>query len=161
MIKHLINYTKERNQQSTFKYFLVQLYVLRNQQDNLRKFETKVNEAIFVGYSRDKACRVYNLRISIVMKSVHDVSDYKKIYDLIDEKFHESLKFKNEGEDIHYESDEEIVEISNREANQSTDNPSSVKNQVEVSIDTSNEISVDNLPRTPLSSRSHDFTNSR
>ena len=73
--------------------------MLRNQGEYLGKIETKAYEAIFVGNSNEKAYRVYNLRINIVMESVHVVFDDKKIEGLIDERFHDPLKFENKGED--------------------------------------------------------------
>ena len=56
-------------------------FVLRNQGKNLGKFEAKADEAIFVGYViAGKAYRVYNLRLNIVMESVHVVFDDKNDY---------------------------------------------------------------------------------
>ena len=48
------------------KYFL-----LRNRGENLGKFEEKTYESIFVGYAVTTAYRVYNLRMNVVMESVH------------------------------------------------------------------------------------------
>ena len=43
-------------------------FVLRNQGENLGKFEVKADETIFIGYAiAGKAYRVYNLRLNIVM----------------------------------------------------------------------------------------------
>ena len=72
-------------------------FVLRNQGENLGKFEAKAEEAIFVGYAiAGKAYTVYNLRLNIVMESVHVVFDDKKITKLLDDGNHELLHFENE-----------------------------------------------------------------
>ena len=71
-------------------------FVLRNQGENLGKFESKADEGIFVGYAVGKAYRVYNLRLNIVMESVHVMFDDKKITGLEDEGFHDNLQFENE-----------------------------------------------------------------
>ena len=54
-------------------------FVLKNQGENLGKFEAKADEAIFVGYAATRAYRVYNLRMNIVMELVHVVFDDKRI----------------------------------------------------------------------------------
>ena len=59
-------------------------YILRNQPDLKGKFDAKADEGIFVGYSAGKSYRIYNLRINIVMESVHVVFDDKKIGGLTD-----------------------------------------------------------------------------
>ena len=67
-------------------------FVLRNQGENIGKFEAKADEAIFVGYViAGKAYRVYNLRLNIVMEYVHVVFDDKKIIGLLDDGNHELL----------------------------------------------------------------------
>ena len=72
-------------------------FVLRNQGENLCKFEAKADEAILVGYAiAGKAYRVYNLRLNIVMEYVHVVFDDKKITGLLDDGNHELLHFENE-----------------------------------------------------------------
>ena len=83
-------------------------FVLRNQGENLGKFEAKADEGIFVGYAVGKAYRVYNLRLNIVMESVHVMFDDKKIQGLDDEGFHDVLQFENETEGvIELESDDD------------------------------------------------------
>ena len=69
----------------------MQCFVLRNQGENLGKFEAKADEAIFVGYATTRAYRVYNIRMNIVMESIHVVFDYKKIQGLVDEGNHDTL----------------------------------------------------------------------
>ena len=72
-------------------------FVLRNQGENLGKFEAKADEAIFVGYAiAGKAYMVYNLRLNIVMESVHVVFNDKKISGLLDDGNHDLLHFENE-----------------------------------------------------------------
>ena len=52
----------------------------------LVNLKSKADEAIFVGYAiAGKAYRVYNLRLNIVMESVHVVFDDKKISGLLDD----------------------------------------------------------------------------
>ena len=59
-------------------------FVLRNQGETLGKFESKADEAIFVGYViTGKAYRVYNLRLNIVMEFVHVVFDDNKLLDFL------------------------------------------------------------------------------
>ena len=83
-------------------------FVLRNQGENLGKFEAKADEGIFVGYAAGKTYRVYNLRLNIVMESVHVMFDDKKIQGLDDEGFHDVLQFENETEGvIELESDDD------------------------------------------------------
>ena len=85
-------------------------FVLRNQGENLGKFEAKADEAIFVGYAiAGKAYRVYNLRLNIVMESVHVVFDDKKITGLLDDGNHELLHFENEVNIDQNDSDDENV----------------------------------------------------
>ena len=80
-------------------------FVLRNQGENLDKFE-----AIFVGYVIvGKAYRVYNLRLNIVVESVHVVFDDKKITGLLDDGNHELLHFENEVNIDQNDSDDENV----------------------------------------------------
>ena len=81
--------------------------MLRNQGENLGKFEAKADEAIFVGYATTRAYRVYNLRMNIVMESVHVVFDDKKIQGLVDEGNHDTLQFENEHIGDIIDSDEE------------------------------------------------------
>lgn len=80
--------------------FKCKYFVLRNQGEHLEKFESKIDEAIFVGYATKKAYKVYSLRVNIVMEYVHVVYGYKKIQGLVDEGFHDILKFENEVEII-------------------------------------------------------------
>lgn len=51
------------------------------------------------------------MRMKIVMESIHVIFDVRKIQGLIDEGFHDSLKFENEGEDVIYDSDDEVNEL--------------------------------------------------
>ena len=85
-------------------------FVLRNQGENIGKFEAKVDEAIFFGYAiAGKAHRVYNLRLNIVMESVHVVFDYNKITGLLDDGNHELLHFENEVNADQDDTDDENV----------------------------------------------------
>ena len=59
--------------------FRCKCFVLRNPGENHGKFEAKADEEIFVGYASTRAYRVYNLRMNIVMESVHVVFYNKKI----------------------------------------------------------------------------------
>ena len=99
-----------KNKKPTLNFLHVfgcKCFVLRNQGENLGKFEAKVDEAIFVGYATTRAYRVYNLRMNIVMESVHVVFDDKKIQGLVDEGNHGTLQFENEHFGDIIESDEE------------------------------------------------------
>ena len=99
-----------KNKKPTLNFLHVfgcKFFVLRNQDENLGKFEAKVDEAIFVGYATTRAYRVYNLRMHIVMESVHVVFDDKKIQGLVDEGNHDTLQFENEHIGDNIDSDEE------------------------------------------------------
>lgn len=51
-------------------------FVLNNGKDKLRKFEAKVDECIFLGYSQSrKAYKVYNKRLLTIEESVHVTFD--------------------------------------------------------------------------------------
>ena len=57
---------------SFFHPFGCKYYVLNNRKDNLDKFDSKLDEAILLGYpTTRKAFRVFNKRILIVEESVH------------------------------------------------------------------------------------------
>ncbi|XP_057496707.1 uncharacterized protein LOC130781518, partial [Actinidia eriantha] len=59
-----------------FHAFGCKCYVLNNGKDNLGKFDSKSDEAIFLGYSiTSKAFRVFNKRNLVVEESVHVVFD--------------------------------------------------------------------------------------
>ncbi|XP_022891620.1 uncharacterized protein LOC111406424 [Olea europaea var. sylvestris] len=67
-----------KGKKPTVKYFRVfgsKCYILRDR-ENLSKFESKSDEGIFLGYSRNsRAFRVYNLRTCVVMESINVVID--------------------------------------------------------------------------------------
>ena len=88
-------------------FFGCKCFVLRNQGENLGKFEAKADEAIFVGYAITRTYRVYNLRMNIIMESVYVVFDDKKIQGLVDEGNHGTLQFGNEHIGDIIDSDEE------------------------------------------------------
>ena len=103
-------YQLMKNKKPTLNFLHVfgcKCFMLRNQGENLGKFEAKVDEDIFVGYATTRAYRVYNLRMNIVMESVHVVFDDKKIQGLVDEGNHDTLQFENEHIGDITDSDEE------------------------------------------------------
>ena len=128
-------------------------YVLRNQFENLGKFEAKADEAIFVGYSNGKSFRVYNLRTNIGMKSIHVVFDDKKIQGLSDEGFHDNLRFENEGEGDLYDNDDDCdVHVQNAGVNlginiptdeHSMDETTAIENSARASVETPLDSSVE------------------
>ncbi|XP_022870546.1 uncharacterized protein LOC111389800 [Olea europaea var. sylvestris] len=67
-----------KGKKPTVKYFRVfgsKCYILRDR-ENLSKFESKSDEGIFLGYSRNsRAFRVYNLRTRVVIESINVVID--------------------------------------------------------------------------------------
>ena len=66
------------------------------ERSQLGKFETKVDEGIFVGYPTTKAYKVFNLiRTRIVVESINVTFDDKKITGS-DEDSHEPLSFRND-----------------------------------------------------------------
>jgi len=61
---------------SQLKVFGCKCFVLNNGKDNLGKFDSKVDESIFLGYSlHGYAYRAYNRRIMPVEKSMHIAFD--------------------------------------------------------------------------------------
>ena len=94
-------------------------FVLRNEGEHLGKFEAKADEAIFVGYAAGKAYRVYNMRVNIVMESVHVVFDDTSIQGLIDEGYHDSLMFENEDRNI--DAHDQVAQELSKETLTSTD----------------------------------------
>ena len=88
-----------KNKKSTINFlhiFGCKCFVLRNQGENIGKFEAKVDEVIFIGFAATKVYRVYNLRMNIVMESVHVVFDDKKIQGLVDEGEHLKVKYQSQ-----------------------------------------------------------------
>ena len=74
----------------------MQVFIL-NTKDNLRKFDAKSDQAIFLGYSStSKAYRVYNLRMNSMEESIHvKFNEYpksKEIREYEEEKILESSK---------------------------------------------------------------------
>ena len=92
-------YQLMKNKKPTLNFLHVfgcKCFVLRNQGENLRKFQAKADETIFIGYATTRAYRVYNLRMNIVMGSDYVVFDDKKIQGLVDEGNHDTLQLENE-----------------------------------------------------------------
>ena len=145
-------------------------YVLRNQGENLGKFEAKADEAIFVGYSDGKSFRVYNLRTNIVMESIHVVFDDKKIQGFSDEGFHDNLRFENEGEGDLYDSDDDDDIIQNVGINPGINIPTddslvqettAIGNSTEASVETTLEGSVETPQGSSVERMSQSFNQSR
>ena len=99
-----------KNKKPTLNFLHVfgcKCFILRNRGENLGKFEAMADEVIFLGYATTRSFRVYNLRMNIVMESVHVVFDDKKIQGLVDEGNHDTLPFENEHIGDIIDSDEE------------------------------------------------------
>ncbi|PKA62339.1 putative mitochondrial protein [Apostasia shenzhenica] len=63
---------------SHLRVFGCNCFVLNNGKDDLKKFNPKANEAIFLGYSlTNKAYRVYNTRTMLVDESIHVQFEWK------------------------------------------------------------------------------------
>ena len=82
MIRQILKKTpyelwKEKKLNISFFYtFWYKCYVLNNDKDNLWKFDSKSDEAIFLGYSTtSKVFWVFNKRTLIVEESVHVMFD--------------------------------------------------------------------------------------
>ena len=59
-----------------FRVFRCKYFVLNNNKNNIRKFDAKADEGIFLGYStHSKAYRVYNKRTLVIEESVHVTFD--------------------------------------------------------------------------------------
>jgi len=57
---------------SHLKVFNCKCFILNNGKDNLGKFNSKVDEGIFLGYSlHGHAYRAYNRRTMLVKESIH------------------------------------------------------------------------------------------
>ena len=149
-----------KNKKPTINFLHVfgcKCFVLRNQDENLGKFEAKSDESIFVGYATTRAYRVFNLRMNIIMELVHMVFDDKKIQCLVDEGNHDTLQFENEQIKDIIESDEE--ECSQRifasvDVISSMDNPISSMDNPHPSMD---NLSVDRHTSTDKSSSSRNL----
>ena len=134
-----------KNKKPTLNFLHVfgcKCFMLRNQGENLGKFEAKADEAIFVGYATTRAYRVYNHRMNIVMESVHVVFDDKKIQGLVDIGNHDTLQFENEHIGDIIDSDEE--EWSHRKSASvdvisSIDNPHPSMDNISVDRNTSTD----------------------
>lgn len=67
-----------KGKRPTVKYFCVfgsKWYILRDR-ENLGKFDSKSDEGIFLGYSKNsRAYRVYNSRTRVMMESINVVVD--------------------------------------------------------------------------------------
>ena len=137
-------YQLMKNKKPTLNFLHVfgcKCFVLRNQGENLGKFEAKADEAIFVGYVTTRAYRVYDLRMNIVMESVHVVFDDEKIQGLVDEGNHGTLQFENEHIDDIIDNDEE--ECSHKDSATvdviSMDNPNPSMDKISVDSHTSTD----------------------
>ena len=127
----------------------VDYFVLRNQGENLGKFEVKADEAIFVEYAiARKAYRVYNLRLNIVMEYVHVVIDDKKITGLLDDGNHEWLHFETEvninqddsdDDNVVFKRNQIVVDIIPPSDNLSVDHQVSTDNVSTVNPSTNNQ----------------------
>jgi hypothetical protein len=75
-----------RGKKPTIKYFRTfrsKCYILRDR-ENLRKFDPKSDEGIFLGYSStSRAYRVFNKRTEIVMESINVVLMMKRLKDQV------------------------------------------------------------------------------
>ena len=72
---------------SHLKVFRCKCFISNNEKDNLGKFDSKVDEGIFLGYSlHSHAYRVYNRRTMVVEESMHVA------FDETDHKVQESIK---------------------------------------------------------------------
>ena len=131
---------KEKNPTLGFLHvFGCKCFVLRNQGETLGKFEAKFDETIFVGYAiAGKAYMVYNLRLNIVMESVHVVFNDKKITGLLDDGNHEMLHFENEVNIDQDDSDDDNVAFKRNQI--AVDNILPTDN---LSVD--HQVSIDNI----------------
>ena len=94
-----------------FHIFGCRCFVLKVHPENLSKFDTKADEAIFLGYATGtRAFKVYNLRTKSVMESIHVSFDDKKIDGLQNEESHDTLIFENK-EDLENDSSESEDQI--------------------------------------------------
>ena len=61
---------------SHFHIFVYKCFMHNNGKDDLGKFDAKVDEALFIGYSfSSKVCQVYNKRLLWIEESIHVVFD--------------------------------------------------------------------------------------
>ena len=67
-----------------FHAFGCRYFIKNNGKDNLKKFDPKSNERIFLGYSiTSKAFRIFNKRILVVEENIHIVFDESKVKTII------------------------------------------------------------------------------
>ena len=88
--------------------------MLKVQLEILSKFDTKADQAIFLGYaSSTKAFKFYNLRTRIIMELIHVIFDDKIVIGLQTDGSHDTVVFKNKNEiDIKSSEDEVLPKVS-------------------------------------------------
>ena len=105
-----------------FHAFSCKCFIHNNGKDNLRKFDPKSNEGIFLGYSTtSKAFRVFNKRTLVVEENIHVVFDESRSQnnypieedeDLLEDKLEEKL------DDLHLNEkilEENLVDETSKE----------------------------------------------
>ena len=82
LIRSVLNktpYELLNNKKPTLSYlrgFGCKCFVLNNEKDDLRKFDPRSDERVFVGYSSSsKACKVFKKRTQCIEESIHVVFD--------------------------------------------------------------------------------------
>ena len=97
----------ERKKDLNINYFHIfgcKYFIHNNKKDNLCKFDAKVDESIFLGYSTSsKVYRLFNKRTLVVEKSIHIIFD-------------EANDLSSRKKDI-FEDDTEILENKIKELN--------------------------------------------
>ena len=99
-----------------FYAFGCKFYVLNNEKDNLRKFDSKLDEAIFLGYSTTS--KVFNKWNLVVEESVHVVFDefndlpFQDVSKNIEiEEAMKNLEISQESQETYGESSEKIIQL--------------------------------------------------
>ena len=104
---------------------------MNNNKDNLKKFDAKADEGIFLGYSiHNKAYKVYNKRTLVVEESVHVTFDEQNtlsrntVSSDVDEVEQNLEKFIEEpSSNENPQKDEEVKEASSSQVNVNEDLP--------------------------------------
>jgi len=108
---------------SHFKVFGCKCFVFYNSKDNIGKFDAKVDDGIFIGYSsHSHAYKIYNKRTMTVEESVHVVFDESNL-DLLDMYKNKPEKKENSSELLQRNS-QSVQNVSDKESNEDAEAPS-------------------------------------
>ena len=93
-----------------FRAFSCKYFVLNNGKDHIGKFESKVDEDIFLGYDSNSASyKIFNKRTLIVETSVHVTFDESNLSKVENDSVSDVDRITTELEDLDLLKDDEVV----------------------------------------------------